>query len=166
MKKKQVNKFESKYPLTKEAYNLSRIANETRDLTDTLKRNKTFISSSNITSDDIKKMNEISKESECNPHFLEAYNRVAEKEFEKMVKNNKKEKENLITYNYSHPGIFRTFNYVEKVTRIKRDITGEETMEIIPQKKQESFWSCCMNSDKDSKGCQRTVSKKYKWNYY
>ena len=27
-------------------------------------------------------MNEISKSSECNPHFLEAYNRIAEKEFE------------------------------------------------------------------------------------
>ena len=160
------NKFESKYPLSKEAYNLSKLAIENQDLSGTLKKNKTFISTNNINEDEIKAMNEISKSSECNPHFLEAYNKIAEKEYEKMVKNSKKEKENDITYTYSHPGIYRTFTYIEKVTRIKRDITGEETTEILPQKKQESFWSCCMNSDKNSKGCQRTLSKKFKWNYY
>jgi len=77
----------------------------------------------------------------------------------------KKEKDNNITYTYSRPGIYRTFNYIENITRIKRDITGEETIEIISQKKSESFWSCCMNSNKDSKGYQRTVSKKSKWHY-
>ena len=81
-----------------------------------------------------------------------------------MVKDNKKDKD--LIYTYSHPGIYRTFNYVENITRIKRDINGEEIMEIYPQKKQESFWSCCMNSDKNSKGCQRTATKKFKWNYY
>ena len=164
IKKKLENKFESKYPLSQEAYTLSKMVNDSKDFADSLKRNKTFISTSNINPEEIKAMNEISKSSECNPHFLEAYNRICEKEYEKMVKKSKKENDNI--YTYSHPGIYRTFNYIEKVTRIKRDITGEETMEIIPQKKQESFWSCCMNSDKDSKGCQRTAFKKYKWNYY
>ena len=164
VKKKFENKFESRYPLTKEEYNSTKLATENHDLSGTLKKNKTFISANNINEEDIKAMNEISKSSECNIHFLEAYNKIAEKEYEKMVKNNRKE--NDMTYTYSHPGIYRTFNYVEKVTRIKRDITGEETTEIIPQKKEESFWSCCMNSDKNSKGCQRIASKKFKWNYY
>ena len=164
VKKKFENKFESRYPLTKEEYNSTKLATENHDLSGTLKKNKTFISANNINEEDIKAMNEISKSSECNTHFLEAYNKIAEKEYEKMVKNNRKE--NDMTYTYSHPGIYRTFNYVEKVTRIKRDITGEETTEIIPQKKEESFWSCCMNSDKNSKGCQRIASKKFKWNYY
>ena len=164
VKKKLENKFESRYPLTKEEYNSTKLATENHDLSGTLKKNKTFISANNINEEDIKAMNEISKSSECNTHFLEAYNKIAEKEYEKMVKNSRKE--NDMTYTYSHPGIYRTFNYVEKVTRIKRDITGEETTEIIPQKKEESFWSCCMNSDKNSKGCQRTATKKFKWNYY
>ena len=164
VKKKLENKFESRYPLTKEEYNSTKLATENQDLSGTLKKNKTFISANNINEEDIKAMNEISKSSECNTHFLEAYNKIAEKEYEKMVKNSRKE--NDMTYTYSHPGIYRTFNYVEKVTRIKRDITGEETTEIIPQKKEESFWSCCMNSDKNSKGCQRIASKKFKWNYY
>ena len=164
VKKKLENKFESRYPLTKEEYNSTKLATENQDLSGTLKKNKTFISANNINEEDIKAMNEISKSSECNTHFLEAYNKIAEKEYEKMVKNSRKE--NDMTYTYSHPGIYRTFNYVEKVTRIKRDITGEETTEIIPQKKEESFWSCCMNSDKNSKGCQRTATKKFKWNYY
>ena len=73
----------------------------------------------NIFEENIEK---ISKSSECNPHFLEAYNRIAEKEFERMYKNKKKEKDNNITYTYSHPGIYRTFNYIENVTRIKRDM--------------------------------------------
>ena len=166
VKKKLENKFQSKYPLSREAYNLSKLHTENKDLTETLKKNKTFISTTNISPNDINAMNEISKSSECNPHFLEAYNIIAEKEHERMIKHNKKEKENEIIYTYSHPGIYRTFNYVEKVTKIKRDITGEETTEVVPQKRQESFWSCCMNSDKDSKGCQRTVSKRFKWNYY
>ena len=164
VKKKLENKFESRYPLTKEEYNSTKLATENQDLSGTLKKNKTFISANNINEEDIKAMNEISKSSECNTHFLEAFNKIAEKEYEKMVKNSRKE--NDMTYTYSHPGIYRTFNYVEKVTRIKRDITGEETTEIIPQKKEESFWSCCMNSDKNSKGCQRIASKKFKWNYY
>ena len=164
VKKRFENKFECKYPLTKEEYKMTKLATENQDLSGTLKKNKTFISASNLNEDDIKTMNEISKSSECNPHFLEAYNKIAEKEYEKIVKNSRKE--NDMIYTYSHPGIYRTFNYVEKVTRIKRDITGEETTEIVPLKKEESFWSCCMNSDKNSKGCQRIVSKKFKWNYY
>ena len=167
IRKMYVDKFESKYPISKIEYNNSKIANDTKDLTDTLKRNKTFImSSTNLTPDDINTMNEISKSSECNPHFLEAYSKIARQEFEKMHRNIKKEKESNLEYSYSHPGIYRTFNFIEKISRIKRDITEEETTEIVPQKKSESFWSCCMNSDKDSQGCKKIVSKKFKWNYY
>ena len=166
-RKMYVDKFESKYPLSKVEYDNSRIANDTKDLTDTLKRNKTFImSSTNLSPDEINTMNEISKSSECNPHFLEAYSKVASQEFEKINRNKKREKDSNLEFTYSHPGIYRTFNFVEKTTKIKRDITGEETTEIVPQKISESFWSCCMNSNKDSQGCKKTVSKKVKWNYY
>ena len=164
VKKIYENKFRSKYPLSRDEYNSSKINNETKDNSNTLKKNKTFISTSNLNPDEINAMNEISKNSECNPHFLEAYSKISEKEFEKINKNKKKEKD--VIYTFSHPGIYRTFNYIEKDTRIKRDITGEETIEIVPKKINESFWSCCMNSNKDSKGCQRTISKKFKWNYY
>jgi len=161
------NKFQSKYPLSKDEYTNSKLGSETKDMTDALKKNKTFIlTSSNLNPDDINTMNEISKSSECNPHFLEAYNKIAKKEFEKLTKNFKKEKDNNLEYTYSHPGIYRTFNFVENTTRIKRDITGEEIREIVPQKVSESFWSCCMNSDKNSQGCKKVVSKKIKWNYY
>lgn len=38
----------------------------------------------------------------------------------------------------------------------------EEIKETQSSKK---FWSCCMNSDKNSKGCQRKVIKKFRWLY-
>ena len=77
---------------------------------------------------------------------------------------NKKMKENLV-YKYTHPGVFRQFTFVENTTKIKTDITGQQITEIVPKKVTESFWSCCMNSDPDSKGCQKIATKNFKWNY-
>ena len=164
-KVKHENKFESRYPLSKEKYLNSKNKKEIQNMSGNMNRNKSYISTSNLNPEIINSMNEISKSSNCNPHFLEAFNRIAEKEFEKINKNKEKEKENDIKNQYTHPGIYRTFDYVEKFTKIKRDITGEETMEVVPKKITETFWSCCMNSDKNSKGCQKIASKKFKWNY-
>ena len=164
-KVKHENKFESRYPLSKEKYLNSKNKKEIQNMPGNMNRNKSYISTSNLNPEIINSMNEISKSSNCNPHFLEAFNRIAEKEFEKINKNKEKEKENDIKNQYTHPGIYRTFDYVEKFTKIKRDITGEETMEVVPKKITETFWSCCMNSDKNSKGCQKIASKKFKWNY-
>ena len=164
-KVKHENKFESRYPLSKEKYLNSKNKKEIQNMSGNMNRNKSYITTSNLNPEIINSMNEISKSSNCNPHFLEAFNRIAEKEFEKINKNKEKEKENDIKNQYTHPGIYRTFDYVEKFTKIKRDITGEETMEVVPKKITETFWSCCMNSDKNSKGCQKIASKKFKWNY-
>ena len=125
-------------------------------------RNK-IISSNELNNENIHILNEISKSSECNPHFLEAYNKIVGKEFERMNEVNKKNQDKL-TYKYTHPGVYRAFTFVENTTKINNDITGQETTEIIPKKVTESFWSCCMNSDPNSKGCQKTVFKNFKWN--
>ena len=173
VKKKVEDKFESRYPLTKEEYNnnkkiMEKNCNMSRDDDDLQyminnSKNK-VLSSPNLEKENIRLLNEISKSSECNPHFLEAYNKIAEKEFEKINEMNKNIQNNL-TVKHSHPGIYRTFTFVENLQKIKVDITGQETTEIIPKKVEEAFWSCCMNSDPNSKGCQKTIFKNYKWNY-
>lgn len=174
VKKRVIDKFESRYPLTKEEYNKTKKINE-KDFNNSnnenyltyMKRDNSrnkIISSNELNNENIHILNEISKSSECNPHFLEAYNKIAGKEFERMNEVNKKNQDKL-TYKYTHPGVYRTFTFVENITKINTDITGQETTEIIPKKVTESFWSCCMNSDPNSKGCQKTVFKNFKWNY-
>lgn len=174
VKKRVIDKFESRYPLTKEEYNKTKKINE-KDFNNSnnenyltyMKRDNSrnkILSSNELNNENIHILNEISKSSECNPHFLEAYNKIAGKEFERMNEVNKKNQDKL-TYKYTHPGVYRTFTFVENTTKINNDITGQETTEIIPKKVTESFWSCCMNSDPNSKGCQKTVFKNFKWNY-
>ena len=73
---------------------------------------------------------------------------MAEKEVNKQNRIFKKNKDN-IEYIYSHPGTYREFEFPD----VKKK--SNKTM----------FWSCCMNEDKDSKGCQKTVVKKFSWLY-
>jgi hypothetical protein len=96
--------------------------------------------------------------------FLRSKNNVVEREFEKLNEMNKKIKVN-ITYKYTHPGIYREFTFVEKNRKVKYDITGKAITGIVPKKVTESFWSCCMNSDPNSQGCQKKAYKNFKWNY-
>ena len=163
VKKKIIDKFESRYPLTKEEYIINKKVTDGQRSNDNNSMLIKDISNNNIL-ENTNLLNEISKSSECNPHFLEAYNNVVEKEFEKMNEMNKKIKVN-ITYKYTHPGIYREFTFVEKNRKVKYDITGKEITEIIPKKVTESFWSCCMNSDPNSQGCQKKAYKNFKWNY-
>ena len=158
--------------MTKEEYylnkkinqsNINKKENEFNYKTNNNSRNK-YLSSSDFAHENINLLNEISKSSECNPHFLEAYNKIVENEYEKMYERNKKIQDNL-TFTYNHPGIYRKFTFFENKKKVKTDITGQETTEIIPKKVEETFWSCCMNSDPNSKGCQKTASKNFKWNY-
>ena len=73
----------------------------------------------------------------------------------------KKNKDN-IEYIYSHPGTYREFEFVDFET--KKD--SPDSPEYIAKKINKTmFWSCCMNEDKDSKGCQKTVVKKFSWLY-
>ena len=173
VKKRVIDKFESRYPLTKEEYKTKKInekdfnKSSNENYLTYMKRDNSrnkILSSNELNNENIHILNEISKSSECNPHFLEAYNKIAGKEFERMNEVNKKNQDKL-TYKYTHPGVYRAFTFVENTTKINTDITGQETTEIIPKKVTESFWSCCMNSDPNSKGCQKTVFKNFKWNY-
>jgi hypothetical protein len=163
VKKKIIDKFESRYPLTKEEYIINKKVTDGQRSNDNNSMLIKDISNNNIL-ENTNLLNEISKSSECNPHFLEAYNNVVEKEFEKLNEMNKKIKVN-ITYKYTHPGIYREFTFVEKNRKVKYDITGKAITEIVPKKVTESFWSCCMNSDPNSQGCQKKAYKNFKWNY-
>jgi hypothetical protein len=163
VKKKIIDKFESRYPLTKEEYIINKKVTDGQRSNDNNSMLIKDISNNNIL-ENTNLLNEISKSSECNPHFLEAYNNVVEKEFEKINEMNKKIKVN-ITYKYTHPGIYREFTFVEKNRKVKYDITGKTITEIVPKKVTESFWSCCMNSDPNSQGCQKKAYKNFKWNY-
>ena len=125
-----------------------------------------FSKKKNFENNDLLK--EISTSSECNPHFLEAYNNVLGKDFEKKnekkSENNKTLNDNII-YKYIHPGVYREFTFIEKIKKVRFDLTGQAITQIIPKKVSESFWSCCMNSDPNSKGCQKKTYKKFKWDY-
>ena len=123
-------------------------------------------------------MNKISTSSGCGPHFLEAYCKIADKELEKMKETNKKLKEQ-VTIKYTHPGTYRAFHFVEKVLRTKPVKKKEEFEfdgnteavppvdrdEYIEKKTTECYWSCCMNTDKDSPGCQKIEERNFKYLY-
>ena len=102
-------------------------------------------------------------------HFLEAYQKVAEAEVGRLNKLYRKNKDN-IQYVYSHPGTYREFDFDEKKKRVltnSNDPKENEQSHQIEQKGQgkTKLWSCCMNADEKSKGCQRSIVKKFKWIY-
>ena len=120
-------------------------------------------------------MNEISVSSGCGPHFLEAYCKIANQELEKIKENNKKIKEN-ITYKHTHPGTYRAFSFTEKIPKPKPEKKKEEfdfdNMEVKPEPEEflekkvtECYWSCCMNTDKNSPGCQKIAERNFKYLY-
>jgi hypothetical protein len=176
-KRKPVEKFISKYPLSKNDYefhktmekNLSMdFSNKPEDQLD--KRIKYLKTSSNIdlkTSNSI--LNEISKNSNCNPLFLEAYSKIADKEISR-INNITKKNEDRLSYEYTHPGTYREFVFTEK---IKKKNVGHGTIadeENDPKNYEETqvvnkFWSCCMNSDPNSKGCHRRIIKSFSYLY-
>ena len=96
-------------------------------------------------------------------HFLEAYQKVTEKEVARLNRLYRKNKDN-IEYVYSHPGTFREFDFDEKV---KSRMNTDDGVSGSPRKKKEKekLWSCCLNADEHSKGCQKTIVKKFKWIY-
>ena len=88
--------------------------------------------------------------------FLDAYKKVLIKN-ENTIKRNRTMYPNgnkkWIEFKYHHPGKFREFNY--------KIVVGDN------QKKEEKFmaWSCCNNTDKNAKGCQRVKINRHKWNF-
>ena len=175
-------KFISKYPLNKEEYEINKkiesfntIDNSNMEEVDKkILINKFSKTPSKKRTEEI--MNEISKSSGCGPHFLEAYCKIANKELEKIKERNKKEKEK-VTVKYIHPGTYRAFSFVERTIKPKPekkkddfDIDDgfekkQEPDEYIEKKVKEYYWSCCMNTDKDSRGCQKIEERNFKYLY-
>ena len=83
--------------------------------------------------------------------FLDAYKKVLiknEKNARKKLNNRNKK---WIEYKYHHPGVFREFKY-----KVRGD----------PQKEEKFMaWSCCNNTNKNAKGCQKVKIDKHKWNF-
>ena len=144
--KKKINNIigkinDSKYPISKEEYDKLLNASES--------------SSNENDENNILNTSKIEKKE----LFIEAYEKIAKNEIEKQEKKNKDNKKNLI-FKYHHPGTYREFIYEENDNN-QIDTLGESV-----KKEVKSFlWSCCLNSDKESKGCQKTIIKKNKWLY-
>ena len=185
-RRKTNDKFISKYPISKQDYDFNKnyekklsmdLSNKKEDKLDK-KISYIMNTSPNINNEMANSiMNEISKNADCDPHFLEAYSIVAGKELERINTMEKKNKEK-IKYEYSHPGTYRDFVFTEKVKKKKvpkvnndlmneneKESKGEELDEYEDKKVKNKFWSCCMNSDPNSPGCQRKIIKNFKYLY-
>ena len=86
--------------------------------------------------------------------FLDAYKKVLIKKDSKIKRSKTSypnENNKWIEFKYHHPGKYREFSYK----------TGTEY-----PKKDEKFmaWSCCNNTDKNAKGCQKVKINKHRWN--
>jgi hypothetical protein len=188
-KKKKIDKFISKYPISKQEYDFNKnyekklqadFSNKKEDKLDK-KISYIIATSPNINNEMTNSiMNEISKNADCDPHFLEAYTIVAGKELERINNVEKKNKEN-IKYEYSHPGTYRDFVFTEKVkkkktvNKLNENNNGENGNDNEPKfegfdeyedkKVKSKFWSCCMNSDPNSPGCQKKIVKNFKYLY-
>ena len=174
--------FVSKYPLNKEEYNTSKtleaLINKDELFTDENNKESNLLLHSTSQQNTEEIMNKISTRSGCGPHFLEAYCKIADKELEKMKETNKKLKEQ-VTIKYTHPGTYRAFTFVEKVLRPKpvkkkeefefdgspETVPPVEREEYIDKRITESYWSCCMNTDKNSPGCQKIEERNFKYLY-
>lgn len=174
--------FVSKYPQSKEEYNTNKsleklINEENTNMNENDMEIKILLNKSpKPNTEEI--MNSISTNSGCGPHFLEAYCKIAEQELEKMKETNKKLKEH-VTIKYTHPGTYRGFDFKEKILRpkpVKRkeefefedetpQVPAVERDEYIEKKVTEYYWSCCMNTDKNSPGCQKIEERNFKYLY-
>ena len=66
------------------------------------------------------------------------------------------------TFEYTHPGTYREFIFNEN----NFDDNNNMQNVNVPQKKVKvNLWSCCMNNDKNSRGCQKRVIKNFRWIY-
>ena len=165
------DKFISKYPLSKTNYEIMKNSLKDGDYkTNDIESNKIdkTIPSNIMELIKTKKLpnqsdylNKISQSSNCGPFFLEAYNKVAEKEIRRIdikQRQNKLEK----TFEYKHPGTYREFVFMEN------DLSNDNNVSLQnPPKKKvvEKLWSCCMNKDKDSRGCQKVSIRNFRWIY-
>ena len=168
------DKFESKYPLSKKNYEtIKKVEQEENPNSYKINESESDKIDKKIPSNIMQLiktkslpnqneyLNLISKSSNCGPYFLEAYNKVAEKEIKRLnyVENkNRLEK----TFEYIHPGTYREFVFMENIYNPDNNIQPQT---VTQKKVTESLWSCCMNSDKNSRGCQKRSVKNFRWIY-
>ena len=166
------DKFESKYPLSKINYetfkklekednenNYKNNDNEKDNITKNIPKNIMELIRTKSLPDQSNYLTTISKSSNCDPYFLEAYNKIAEKEIKRI---NFVEKQNKLkkTFEYTHPGTYREFIFMENSS------DTNNTGVTPPQKKVKvNLWSCCMNSDKNFRGCQKKTIRNFRWIY-
>ena len=87
---------------------------------------------------------------EENKTFIEACQKVLIEKNNKKVKriySCKNFKKSIGKFMYVHPGVYRDFKF--KRPRNNRQLQEEKYM----------AWSCCNNTDKDSKGCEKIFIK-------
>ena len=103
----------------------------------------------------------ISRKTNCGPYFLEAYHKVAEKEIRRI---HSLEKHNRLTktFEYMHPGTYREFIFTENDTNTNENINPKQKK---IKKVKMNLWSCCLNADKNSKGCQKRAIRNFRWIY-
>ena len=174
--------FISKYPQNKEEYNTSKsiekiINDDNLNINEKDIETKILLNKKNKQNTE-ELMNAISTSSGCGPHFLEAYCKIADKELEKMKETNQKLKEH-VTFKYTHPGTYRAFVFKEKILRPKpvkkkeefeieednQQVPSFERDEYMEKNIKEFYWSCCMNNDKNSPGCQKIEERNFKYLY-
>ena len=167
-------KFESKYPLSKINYeNIKKLEKEENEnnyknndiekdnVTQNIPKNIMELIRTKSLPNQSSYLNMISKSSNCGPYFLEAYNKVAEKEIKRLnfvERQNKFEK----TFEYTHPGTYREFVFMENNVD---DININPGLKVPQKKVTVNLWSCCMNSDKNSRGCQKRSIRNFRWIY-
>ena len=167
--------YESKYPLNKKKYeNIKRIEKEESlkedykindydkiqikiptNLLELLKESKKDSNKSQTVSNyfDI-----ISKKSNCSPYFLPAYNKIAEKEIRRINSLNQKNRLTK-TFEYRHPGTYREFIFTENEAKDENSYTQRH------KKVKVNLWSCCLNTEKNSRGCQKKTIRNFRWIY-
>ena len=167
--------YESKYPLNKKKYeNIKRIEKEESlkedykindydkiqikiptNLLELLKESKKDSSKSQTVS---KYFDIISKKSNCSPYFLPAYNKIAEKEIRRINSLNQKNRLTK-TFEYMHPGTYREFIFTENEAK------DENSYNQRHKKVKVNLWSCCLNTEKNSRGCQKKTIRNFRWIY-
>ena len=171
-----IDTYQSKYPLGKKKYdNIKRIEQEESQKSDykindydkihvevpenllqLWKQSKNDANKSQTVSTYI---DIISKKSNCGPYFLPAYNKIAEKEIRRI--NSLEEKNRLTkTFEYMHPGTYREFIFTENELSYKDDNPVKKMKKVTV-----NLWSCCLNNDKNSKGCQKKTIRNFRWIY-
>lgn len=141
--------LKSKYPVDKRLYEQSiKLQEEQKSKIIEEGENPHKIYNTKIIDD----VNNCNNELELPSPFYEAVRKLKDNEKGKRKKNF-----TWIEYEYKHPGTFREFVFVDKVT-------GTNDYQITQIEKRKMAWSCCMNDNKSSKGCQRKTIDRLKWN--